>query len=328
MADTSPTEWELFRYGSRLTTEFCSTSYLYVLAGVVGRPDSRPCVYTTPNRYDSSSEARSRVGVTHLPVFRALLEYPESVRGQSSLTNNFHPSTNMGRALATKEDARRAPRVWPAFGNSGGAREVIMVDPKGQSCLSSLETLRLPVPCPPEPYVQDMAQAFSADGLRGVVDGTWDLLREVDPERPPEIVSGKLDDHGLALAWEQGERMFSVSMAFLVDRNDLFLRIWGATWTDTEIALGRKPSGYCHRLCLELEPSSYPLFDSGVFRQSLQRDPSQLRADWSLEARQKGSPTQQKLRSWLNATIESLRRVTDSEFLASARPSSLRDVWR
>src|SRR5208282_2873851 len=128
-----------------------------------------------------------------------------------------------------------APRVWAAFGQPGGAREIIIVSNGGVGAQVGRLTGSLQLKGGGRFYAfrQDSVEAYVrgellkfAFGVARIVQVSTNFTQQTDG------VIVKSHENGLVFTWGGQPLFYSLSVGFQASANDLFFRLWGAGWID------------------------------------------------------------------------------------------------
>jgi hypothetical protein len=236
--------------------------------GIYDPNDAPSIIYTTPTELIDSNCARAALGITYFPGVRYLVDPLVTTNGL------FDIRTNEGDVITncSNRSLDSIPPVWPAFGQAGGARELLLIPKTGD---------REPVPIPtlketpilgggaPSLWHQDDVAAYHGDyqlSIFGIGEGlaraTFLAIADQNGEQPrnrgpPSSSSPLGDGDARAVLVKDGgavvrtpllgnsgsKRWVSVSAAIVKGRAGTYralhwgsgvlaLRFWVAIWED------------------------------------------------------------------------------------------------
>jgi len=190
--------------------------------------------------------------------------------------------SNLQRPILSESAANSAPRVWAAFGQPGGAREIIIVSNGGVGAQVGRLTGSLQLKGGGRFYAfrQDSVEAYVrgellkfAFGVARIVQVSTNFTQQTDG------VIVKSHENGLVFTWGGQPLFYSLSVGFQASANDLFFRLWGAGWIDDEVARCRYLSyvdPQDERLRRNPGPPPYSLPDAALLEPRLRQVVSDL----------------------------------------------------
>jgi hypothetical protein len=219
----------LRRYTSRVLEGLETSDQLYFGQLVGPNLIRKPCVYLTVTKYLEALEARAGLAITYTPKFRYDLQLANPFTD-----HGFELISNLNAPVRSENDANAAPRVWPAWGNAGGARETILQTAKPIKVVAATlaDLHELPGGGLAGDFVQDITQAYDESSLRAIGQGISEALRGSE-NRPQEFRVKQVED-GIVFAWGNDEILYSISLAYFADESHCAMRTWGYAWKDYE----------------------------------------------------------------------------------------------
>lgn len=200
--------------------------------------DLKKGVFLTDDIFSTASLAHDYCSLTYYPRFR----YTFSLKDISS---NYLLFKNNGEQLTAKVEEGESSRVWPAFGNHGGAHEFIL------DCDTDIQLedqVKLHDGGAFDSYHDDNVQPYTLALVKAIADGVYAAVGA--GEERIENVAGKITDSaGVVLSWTKEKRWYSLSVAKKCFGGLLKLKLWGYTWMDDSETRTRRLFGpYSERL--------------------------------------------------------------------------------
>ena len=193
-------------------------------------------LYLTPDRFDEPILARHVLATTYTPKLRFLLQI------------DFDRSTvlaNEGTRVSERSDLHSLPRIWPAFGESGGSHEVILIEKEGVM-VSPRKTVHFRTGGELGMYTFDDVNEYSPDVLETLARAVFAILRNQDMfettwfKEGENVVIGRITDYpGLILHATAGDKQCSISIGLADYGRLLKIAFWGYVWFDTTSGLRR-----------------------------------------------------------------------------------------
>jgi len=189
--------------------------------------DSHPVAYVTPDLYDLAVWARKYLSITYFPTCRSLFK----------LVGAALPVTdNTGGTIDDELSLERVPRVWPAFGRDGGAREALLIaDPDSLSKFKpEVPVHRLPDGGKDDSYHQDNVQDHDIKLAIEIAQATWDAAGQLDlGDRVLRFVGGKVSEDAFPVVTaRRSSYHYTLSVGYTILGNYLRVKVWGYVWSD------------------------------------------------------------------------------------------------
>lgn len=211
-------------------------------------PSTEPAaLYATTDGGLAADPAHQELALTYTPGYRYTLD-AQQVFAHS---NHFTVKDNQGSQVKDLQTCATVPRIWPAFGLSGGRREVIII-PKNtaQPDVPLLPNSETSVPdggCPSLWYMDDTKNdTLPLHLLSGIQSGVSASREErLAPQGVEETYAGVMREDGVALNVRIGSgqnvgKNLTLSAAIVRGMNPprpslgiLEVRFWVALWEDT-----------------------------------------------------------------------------------------------
>lgn len=198
-------------------------------------------VFLTPDGGAIADECHEQLSITYAPGYRYTLDFNNQLFKNASI---FDMKDNRGQQINNAEAIQSAPRVWPAFGLTGGRREIIGVLKDKCDPVNFKDELVLTDGGAPTLWYQD---DVVGDFVKNLADGLCRAAVSVpgiDIDRNNTLILNK--GNGLSLSFKFRDLMGSLSSAYVGTKmkveecngsgNDikiiLTVRFWLAIWHD------------------------------------------------------------------------------------------------
>lgn len=215
-------------------------------------PSTEPAaLYATTDGGTAADPAHQELALTYTPGYRYTFDAQQIFKPN----NHFTVKDNQGRKVNNLQTCATVPRIWPAFGLSGGRREVIIIpENPTQHNVPLLLNSETPVPnggCPSLWYMDDTRNVtLLLHLLSGIHSGVSGVAARSEERFAPQGIEGTypgvMREGGVALnvhivSGQNANGNITLSAALVRGMNPSYpllsilkVRFWVALWKDTE----------------------------------------------------------------------------------------------
>lgn len=218
---------KLFRYSLRdpSSHSFLSESHFQLIRLTKALADFKPVAYLTPDYFSSAIPAHTYLSLTYFPRFRQPFEQ-----------HWFHDEVldNQGYVLNGRS---KGSRVWPAFGQNGGAHELVITkDHRSDLSNKTMSPLgQLIDGGETDSFHQDNVQNYSPALAKAVAAGIFSALGDLASE-DEILAAAKITEQGyVAIKGSVKSKYFTLSVAYKKLQTQVKLKFWAYLWNETKL---------------------------------------------------------------------------------------------